>query len=352
MSFERGGIVVSVSSAYMAKMRGKWLLFAGTVLLLSVAAGTLSVLRKPQPGPAAAPPKPPAEEAGPEVSLPGKIAARNIAAIAAPIDGIVEEISLAPGVEVFEGQLLARISNGGLNAARDVANADAERAQAKLTSLEGAMIAARLEASRAEADASRARADAERAEKVFERQRMLMREGATPRLVYEKAEKEFRRATTEADNLTAVEKQAAERVEFLTRDIDLAKRNVDEKNDAMENLKLEVEAGDVVSPVDGILIAVRAQPGDEVTRAIKDLFQIAIDLGNLEIAVEPTPPQLARIKAGQPALVHLTESGHEGLPGEVREVKDGKAVIDFQSPDPSIKPGLTAQVRIRVTALP
>jgi hypothetical protein len=41
--------------------------------------------------------------------------------------------------------------------------------------------------------------------------------------------------------------------------------------------------------------------------------------------------------------------GGEVLQGSVAKVEDGKIVVEFSSPNPLIKPGLSAQIRIKLT---
>jgi hypothetical protein len=65
--------------------------------------------------------------------------------------------------------------------------------------------------------------------------------------------------------------------------------------------------------------------------------------------VEPPPPQLQRIHAGQRAAIHIAEVPDQPISGAVREVKGSQVVVEFISPTPLIKPGLTAQVTIKLT---
>lgn len=329
-------------------MRGKWVLAAGSVILLGIAAGALSVLwreRRAAPSGAAAPAPPPVPA---EVSLPGRVEARNVVAVAATTDGSVEEFFADVGQEVFEGQLIARIRNMDLVSARDVAQSELDRAQSKLNNLEAALVAGRLEASRAGADASRARTDFERAEKTYLRQQMLYREGATPRLVFEKSEKEYLRAKTESETLAEVAKAADLRVESILRDVDFARKTLAEKSADLEDANEALLAAEVHSPVDGMVIARRGETGARVDRTMRDLFQIAVDLAALQVVVEPEPPVLAHLRPGQQAIVRLAEMD-ESLTGEVHEIaENGRAIIHFTSPNPAIRPGLTAQALIRI----
>jgi len=46
--------------------------------------------------------------------------------------------------------------------------------------------------------------------------------------------------------------------------------------------------------------------------------------------------------------VLLAEAPGEGLPGFVKMVAADEVVIEFTNPTPAVRPGLTAQVRIRL----
>lgn len=332
-------------------MRGKWLLAAGAVILLAMAAGALTLLRR-SARPAARPPAiaqpEPAVPAGAEVSLPARIRARQVIPVAVPVDGTIEFMRAEPGHEVYEGELLARIKNAGLEAAQQLAQAQLERAQARVDSLNSAHIAARLEASRARADASRAQSELERAEKAFLRQRMLYGEGATPRLVFEKTQKEYELIRALSESLEELARQTEQRVDSLLKELDNARRLLEEKNREMEDAVQSLAAAEVYSPVDGIVVARTKQAGDQVTQDVKDLFQIATELTSLEAVAEPEPPVLKRIQAGQEAMVVVAELAGAGIPGQVREIKGSDVIVEFLSPDPAVRPGISAQVRIRL----
>ncbi|MBM3746267.1 MAG: hypothetical protein FJW34_10765 [Acidobacteria bacterium] len=329
-------------------MRGKWWLAASAVILLAVAAGALSLLWRGASKPPAPPPAAPAEFTDPEVSLPGLIRAQHVILLGVPVDGVIEFTAVEPGQDVYEGEVLAHVRNQGLEAAQQLAQAQAERAQTRLDSLNSALIAARLEASRARADASRAQTEFERAEKAYQRQQILNKEGAARRLEFEKAQKEFQLAEGHYRALEELARQSERRVESLGKEIDTARRLLEDKNSELEEAQQDNAAAEIRSPVDGILLARSKQHGDEVTRDLKDLFQIAADLSLLEAVVEPTPPVRARLRPGQAALVVIAEAPGEGLQGVVREVKSGEAIVEFISPTTAIRPGLTAQVTIKL----
>ena len=330
-------------------MRGKWLLFAGTLILAAAAAGALTWLKRgaPQhsepPGRAAA-----VRPAASDLSLPGIIQALHVVPAGAPVTGTVESLLVDVGQDVFEGQLLAQIGSHGLESAREEAARAAQNAQEKVDAIESRIVAARLEAARSRAEANRARDQFERAEKAYQRQQMLNREGATPRLAYEKSEREFETARTQFNSLDELARQAEDRSSELMHEMEAAKRALNERNADLESATTEAAGAEIRSPVSGVVVARKGEPGkllqpDEA----KDLFEIAADLSQLVVQIQPDPAALKRLRPGQDALV-FTADLPGAIPGTLKEVRGGDAIVVFTSPSAVIRPGMTAQVRLRL----
>lgn len=332
-------------------MRGKWLLVGGVTVLAAIAAGALSVRWRDAAAKRklAQVPSPASVFQNAEVSLTGRIQAQKLVPVGAPVEGVIDSYLVDVGQEVYAGQLLGRIRSGRLDAAVEQATAEAEQAQNRVNNLDGALIAARLDSSRSAADAARAHGEMERAEKVYLRQQMLYREGATPRLVFEKAERDYKGAKAESDNLEAVAKTAQDRVAQLSKQMDAARVALSEKNEELDHARTDAASAELRAPADGLVLGRRGQPGEQVDPAMLDLFQIAVDLTALEVILEPEPPVLARIRTGQPAAVRVAEFPNQELSGKVQEVRGTQVIVDFLSPSPVIRPGLTAQVRIKLT---
>jgi multidrug resistance efflux pump len=252
-----------------------------------------------------------------------------------------------PGADVYEGQVLARIGAQGLESAREMAQAALERAQEQVSKCEAAVTAARLELSRAEADAQRARMVMERTERASARQQTLFREGATPRLVYEKALKEYEAALKDYDIIDATVRTGREHIQSEMEEVAGAKKIVADKMQLLEDAQDNLAAAEVHSPVDGYVVSRKGELG--ASAGISDtLFEIATDLYALEVAVEPKAEVLKRMAPGQPALVLLLDLQNAAMPGVVREIKDNQAIVEFNSTLPSIKPGMVADVRFKL----
>lgn len=323
-------------------MRWKGAFAALCVAALASAGAWYAVRMKRAPEPVkAAAPAPPKE-----ISLPGTVEAAQTTLVAAPVGGTIQVFMADVGQEVAQGQILGLIRNPGLATAEETAANDAERAQTRLNTAESTLISARLEASRAEADSARAKSEFERQQRLYDRQVLLYKEGATPRLVYEKTERDFQSAKADYESLDTLAKQAQERVTQAEAAIAAAKKLLEDKAKAAENAKAELSSAEIHSPVDGLVLKRKGQTGDEVTRDMKDLFEIATDLSRLRVAADVKPADAARLRPGLPCVVRVAES-QEAIPGEIKTVEGGRLLAEFVSPTPAIRPGLSAQLLVR-----
>lgn len=331
-------------------MKSGGLLWAalGALVAGGALAAWLQFREKPAPAATAA-----ASETPPsELTVPGVIRARHVVLVASPIDGIVESMDVLDGQDVFEGQLLARVRSQRLDLELEEAKLEAERLRERVNNLDAQLIAARLEASRAEADSARARAALAVAERDYLRQKTLLAEGATPRLTYEKAEREYQTLKSESDALAGMAQAAQARVEVTQKNLDEARRLLAAKERDLETVESRIQEGAIYSPVDGVLIAHRAAPGDEVTADMKDLFQIAVSLAELNFVAPITPDQEKQLQAGQPVMIQVAELG--GLPAEgvIKSASKGELVVEFTSPGAAVRPGLSAQARVPLVSGP
>jgi multidrug resistance efflux pump len=284
---------------------------------------------------------------GTVVKFQATLAARNVVGVDAPVDGVLEEFPVKPGDEVFEGQILGSVVNDVLVEQEKEAGLQLERMKTRLETLESQMLAARLEESSKSADASRAASERQRAERVFQRQQMLHREGATARKAFESSQAAFDAAKAEEESVAGLAKALRERVDRINKDIDVAKRQVAEAEAAYEEAKVGLAAAQLLSPVDGVVVGIQKQAGEEVKAGTEGLIQIAVDLTMMEAVFDLEAGLAGRIVAGMPAQVNIAETA-DALPGQVRLVENNKAYVEFASPTPLIRPGMTATVSVQI----
>jgi HlyD family secretion protein len=330
-------------------VRGKWLLVGGVAVALAVAAGVFSFLRL-RGGAAASPAtqtSPAAEFTGPSVSLPGKVEATQVVNIPVPMDGKIDSMPVTVGQEVFEGQLLAQIRSANLETDRDAASTALNRLRTSLFTLESRVIELNMKASQAKEEAGRVRADLDTAQKNLQRQQMLVKEGAVKKLDLEKAQQVYDTLNARYDGLDKVAKIAESRAAEASKEQDVARQELADKTKQYEGAVSQVASGEVVAPASGLVIAKRGQAGEDVTVDIEDLFTIATNLAALRVVLQPEPPILAKIKAGQEVIIQVAELP-DGILAQVGEVLDGQVLIEFNSPNPIVKPGMTVQVFIKL----
>jgi len=327
-------------------MRGKWALFSLAAVLAGIAGGALSVWYR-RPAPAI-----PVRAAGAavlpanQVTLSGAIRPQHVVGVGAQVDGVIDAFLVDVGQDVYQGQVLARIGSQGLESSREAAASAVDHAQEQVNRAEAAVAGARSEQSRADAEAQRARFAMERAETAFSRQQLLFGQGATPRLTYEKSQREYDSARTEFTVMDKAARATAERVQSALQDVASAQKILADENRRLEDSQAAFEAADVHSPVDGLLVGRNGEVGKSVQEFGDNLFQIATDTYALEVALDPQPPILKRIRPGQPALVLVPDLQSAGITGDVKEIKGGQVVVEFNSTIPAIRPGMLADVRL------
>jgi multidrug resistance efflux pump len=329
-------------------MRGKWVLLSVAAVLAGVAGGALS-LRNWHPAPA-----PLLRAAGAavlpanQVTLSGAIRPQHVVGVGAQVSGVIDAFLVDVGQDVYQGEVLAHIGSQGLESSREAAVSAVDHAQERINRAESAVAAARLDQSRADAEAQRARFAMERAQTAFSRQQLLFSQGATPRLVYEKAQKEYDDARTEFAVMDKAAHATADSVQNALQEVASAQKILADENRRLEDSQAAFEAADVHSPVDGLLVGRSGEIGKSAQEFGANLFQIATDMYALEVALSPDPPILKRIRPGQPALVLIPDLQSAGITGDVKQIKGTQVLVEFNSTIPAIRPGMLADVRLRL----
>jgi len=333
----------------MTPVRGKWIPVTAGFAIFAVAVGVVALRarRKPTPAPSPAATAAAIAKSNNEVTLQGKIRPQHVKGVTPAQGGYIESFLVEPGQEVFEGQVLAKVGAQTLESAREIAQESLEKAQEQVVKAEAVVSAARLELSRAEADAQRSRMALERVEKAATRQQTLFKEGATPKLVYEKTIKEYEDAVKDFDVMDAAVRTGREHVQAGLKEVDNAKKIVADKLNSLDDAQDNLAAAEVRSPVDGFVVSRKGEVGQ--TAGVNDeIFQIATDMFALEVAVDAPPEVAKRIVPGQPVLVLLLDLQSAAMQGVVREIKDNQVIVEFSGAIPAIKPGMQADVRFKL----
>jgi HlyD family secretion protein len=328
-------------------MTPKWAWLAVAAVGIGVVAGALSLRHRQSMQPESRAPAAAAVSLPASLTLNGKIRAAHVIGVAAQVPGNIDAFAVEVGDEVTQGQELASVGGTVLESDREDAASSVEKAQERVQAADKEVAAAQLEASRANADAQRVRGDLDRAQKTYDRQRTLMAAGATPRLTYEKAEHDYDSARQQFEAVDKASRSATERVRETMKLRDNAQKILTDLNEELSAAEDHLQAGSVESPVDGIIVGRNGTVGQPAQELGDNLFQIAIDLFDLEVVIEPKPEDLKRLRPHQPALVIIPDLQGISLNGEIKQLAGTQVIIGFMSSMPAIRPGMPAEVRLR-----
>ncbi len=142
----------------------------------------------------------------------------------------------------------------------------------------------------------------------------------------------------------------------------------------LEKAQLELDRCTITSPVDGIVISRNVDVGQTVAASLSApvLFEIAEDLGQMEINTFVSEADIGRIEEGQRVEFRVDAYRDQPFAGKVWQVRHAPSVMDnvvtydavvrVDNPQLQLKPGMTAEVdfitseeedvlRVRNTAL-
>jgi multidrug resistance efflux pump len=331
-------------------MQRKWVLVPLAVVVAGVAIGAVAMLRRNR---AAAPPVRAAGAVSLSASLSGltltgTIRAQHVVNFGAEVKGNIEAFLAEVGDQVTEGQSVARVGALGLESDRENAANAVNKAQDRVTQAEGAYNAAVLEESRANAELEKSRAELDKANKDLTRQTTLIAAGATPRQVYDRTVKVSEAAQEAYAAMDKAWRASSDNVGNMQQALDAEKKSLAEAAQRLSDVQTDLDSTEVRAPVEGWLVARQGQIGQPAEDFGDKLFQLAIDLASLEVVVEPAPETLKRVVPGMPALVLIPELTNAAIAGDVKAIEDKQAVIEFVSPMPSVRPGMKADVRLKL----
>lgn len=137
---------------------------------------------------------------------------------------------------------------------------------------------------------------------------------------------------------------------------------VRETKAALNSDVTNISKGTIRSPIDGIVLSRKVEPGQTVAASLQApvLFTIAEDLAQMELQVDVDEADVGMVKPGQPA--HFTVDAWPGrqYPATLTRVgfgsqtKDGvvsyKTILLVSNDDLSLRPGMTATAEITTSA--
>lgn len=245
----------------------------------------------------------------------GYVTARRSATVSSKVTGKVTEVLVDEGMEVKEGQLLAKLDASNVEAALKLAEAQ-------------------LAATRVAVDETRSNLDL--AEKELARVSRLSKSGAS-------SQSDFDRADFLAKSLSG-------RLRKQTADIAVAEADV-------AQWQQQVQDNIIVAPFGGIVTSKNAQPGEMISPMSVGGFTrtgicTIVDMKSLEIEVDVNESHINRVVAGQPVAATLDSYPEWKIPAKViaiiptadRQKATVKVRVAFNQLDPRILPDMGVKV--------
>ena len=210
----------------------------------------------------------------------GYVVARRMATVSAKVTGRVQEVLIEEGMQVEEGQVLARLDPIDADAGRDLASSQLAAARSQIDSVQAQLL---------EAEASAARLQ------------QLVGSQLVSRAQYDQA-------VAQRDSL---------RAQLAT-----SRRNAQVAEDQLRIAGHGVDNTVVRAPFSGVVIAKAAQPGEIVSPLATGGFTrtgigTIVDMESLEVEVEVGESYIGRVQPQMPVEAVLNAYPDWRIPGEV-----------------------------------
>ena len=255
------------------------------------------------------------------VTATGTLEARNVVAVGSEVSGRIKRLLVADNARVTKGQPLAQIDPEILTAQLEQARALRDQASAQVR---------------------QARATQRETAQLRTRDRELFARG-----IVSKQELE-----------TAI--AAAERAEAA---VSLAVANLRQATATEHVATTNLTKTEIRSPIDGIVLSHTIEEGQTVVAAFQTpiLFQIAEDLGELELSVDVDEADIGKVREGQVARFTVAAYADRQFDATITTVHNASRVVDrvvsyeavlaVDNRALELRPGMTATAEIVVTQL-
>jgi len=297
---------------------GLWIALAALVLLLLAGAGAWLAARKqgPQVQTAQAEAVGGAGAAsGSVLDASGYVVARRMATVSAKVTGRVREVLIEEGMQVAQGQVLARLDPVDAEAHRSLAAAQLAAARSQAQSVQAQLVEAEAQAGRLAG---------------------LARQQLVSRAQYEQA-------VAQRDSLRA--------------QLAAAQRNAQVAGDQLRIAEQGVDDTVVRAPFAGVVIAKAAQPGEIVSPLATGGYTrtgigTIVDMDSLEVEVDVGEAYIGRVRPRMPVQATLNAYPDWKIPAEVVAIipaaDRGKATVKvrvaLKEKDPRVVPDMGVTV--------
>ena len=264
------------------------------------------------------------------VSASGMVNPVTQVSVGTQISGQIKDLYVDFNSVVRSGQLIAQIDPETYEYRVRQAQADVDAAKAALLTQRAGLAKARVDADFAQRDALRKK---------------------------QLVEKQFI-AASEADSAVAIAASLVESVKVVEAQIASAQANVEQRDAALAQARIDLARTKITSPVSGIVIKRAIEKGQTVAASLQspELFVIAQNLRDMQVEASIDESDVGRIRTGQRATFTVDAFPGQTFEGVVNQVRKAAqnvanvvtyvAVVGFSNTDGRLLPGMTANVRV------
>lgn len=313
---------------------------------LSYWAGRRSAANLPMPPPTS----PQAQSPGADptkIVLAGTVRAADPVNIHPDTSGILQSLHVRKGDAVKEGDLLAIVRNDAFDAIEQRLAREHQALSTRVEIMEKELAQARLDLARSRSESESAKSRIESVRIEAERQKALFDAGATSRQAYEKAQQELESIRRQSETVAQVLSTAESQISIQERNLASEKLALEDKRAEWESARGDVQLGEVLATVEGVVIDVQADAGQTVSPNGEPLMVIAPSESQRFAVVQPAENEMRRIRVGQSAALRpQTVSDVREIPGAVSAFRGAEVLIEFDDLDGKLPPGTQVQVEI------
>ena len=294
--------------------------------------------------------------AGPQplLTASGYVIARHQVEVGSKITGRVTTLEIKEGDPVKKGQVIARLDNYEVSAQLNQAQANLAAAKARLAELEAGSRPQEIDRSRAEL--ARTEADRRNAALNLKRVEQLVKQGVVDQKSLDDAR--ARDEMAEAEYRAAKENYELARIGPRQEAIEAARAQVRQAQAELEYSKAQFENTVITAPVSGTILDRYVDLGEMVTtgftsdRGAKQALVAIADLRDLQVELDVTESEIAKVKIGQPASITPDAYSDRRYNGEVeyisavadRQKATIKVKVKVLNPDEYLRPDMGAKV--------